>query len=85
MKRLGVLADNEETLTRGDAQQEAGGAEVAVGHPDVFGSDQGKNLPQQGPLLGMTVLTRDDVGDQAPLRVVHRQHLTGQGAGAERA
>ncbi len=56
-------------------------AEVAVRYPHVPGPDLGQDVVQQRPLLGMAVLTRDQVRDQHQCRLQHRQRLARQGRG----
>ena len=68
----------------GDAEEEAGRAEVAVGDPDLAGPDRLQDLIQQRPLLGVAVLAGEHVGDQHRLRVEHDQGLARQGPGPDR-
>lgn len=77
-----MLADHERTAPAGDAEQEVGRAEVAVGNPQVARPDHGPDLVGQRPLLGMAVLAEYHGADQHPLGVEHDQGVTGQGPGA---
>jgi hypothetical protein len=79
-----VLTDHERTLPRGDPEQEAGGAEVAVGDPKILRRDRVHDLIQQRPFLSMAVFAEYDIGGQHPLRFEDDQGVTGQGPGPHR-
>jgi hypothetical protein len=80
-----VLADDESGLPLGQAEQEGGGAEVAVGDPQVLGGDALEQARQQGALLGVGVLAAEDVGGQLQLGLEDDQRLPRQGAGRRAA
>src|SRR5208337_5540360 len=66
-----------------NAEQEPGGAEVAVRNDAIASGNARQCLTQQRPFLGMRVFAGNDVGDQAVLRVVEHQRLPWQGGGTE--
>jgi hypothetical protein len=76
-----VPADDEEALPLGDPEQEAGGAGVAVGHPHVLLDHRLQDGVEEGPLLGVPVLTRDHVDGQSQGRVEDHQRLPRQRSG----
>src|SRR5205823_10562036 len=77
----GMLADEEVRLATLDPEHELGGAEIAVVNPHLSFPDQLQRRANQGPLLGMAVLTGNDVRHQVALRVVHDQRLPRQRRG----
>jgi len=76
-----VLTDDERTAPRRDAEEDGRRAEVAVGDPQVAGSDHGQELVGHRPLLGVTVLAQDDIEDQPRLGLEDDQSLPRQGPG----
>ncbi len=78
-----MLTDHEGSVPPRDPEEEVGGAEVAVGDPEVVRRDDRQDPVQQRPLLGMTVFAQDHVGGQHQPGVEHDQRMAGQGPGAD--
>jgi hypothetical protein len=64
--KAGVVADHETAPAVGDALQQVGRTEVAVGNPQIVGLDPLQQVGEQRPLLGMAVLTGQYVDGQPP-------------------
>ena len=85
VERRLVLTHQEAAAAGAGAEDQPRRAEVAVGDPEVAGLDPRQHLIDQGPLLGVGVLARDNIDDQHGGRVEDHQRLPRQGRGAGRA
>jgi hypothetical protein len=66
-----MFADNKGRLPPSYAQEKRQGTHVAVSDPELTGLNRGDNLRKQSSLLGMTVLTRENIDCQPRGRVEH--------------
>ncbi len=75
-----MLSGDKESLPRGDAAQEAVGAEVAIIDPHILRPHGVAHAGQQRPLLCMPVFTREDIDGLQEHRIEDDQRQTRQGA-----
>jgi hypothetical protein len=76
-----MLTNDKVRLALSDTEHELCRAEVSIFDPDFPFVNQRQHLSQQGTLLRMTILTRDNVRHQIELGIVHHQRLTRQRCG----
>ena len=73
-----MFADQETTTPLLPAAENRAGAEVAIRKPQLPGSGCGQQRSHQRALLGVTILTGNQVGDHPQVRIVDHQGLPRQ-------
>ena len=73
--KLSVLTHHEHRLPSSHTEYQAQGAKVAIFDPQLIRLDKLENLRDQAALLGMAILTQNDIGDQHALLIQYHQSL----------